>query len=357
MSAALVYTAGLSTPFSRYSISNWPVWHQRRKFSMADSIGDPTVTWLFTDIECSTRLWQSHPHAMPAAYVRHDAILREAISTNTGTIHAIVGDALQSVFPTVTAAARAALGAQRALDAEPWPLPTPLRVRMAIHGEPLGRGDGRYRAEQLLALGHGGQILLSEHVAGFFRRASLGSEVLFLGDHLLPGETAPVPIHQLTDTGLCSDFPPLRSRSNHPTNLPSSIQLPNHLLQAADTLSQMILEDGARLITILGDSLPDAILLSQGVGRHLLPHFAGGVHLLPTPHPDLDTAIGTLLGARSPTTIGHANLLLLIPPTMLSTQADVLAELLACCPNLRIIVIANAPLNSRWERVLSLPLP
>jgi class 3 adenylate cyclase len=130
-----------------------------------------TVTFLFTDIEGSTRLWQQHHEAMVAAYARHDVILREAIEAHGGVVYKTIGDAFQIAFPTAPSAVTATLHAQQALHAEDWAgvdLPEPLRVRMALHTgvvDPDPNGDYRSpvlnRLGRLLSAGHGGQVLLS----------------------------------------------------------------------------------------------------------------------------------------------------------------------------------------------------
>src|SRR5215218_5745365 len=92
-----------------------------------------TVTFLFTDIEGSTRLWEQHPEAMRAALARHDAILRQAIQAQCGHVFKTIGDAFCAAFATAPEALAAALQAQRVLQAEPWEGIEPLRVRMALH--------------------------------------------------------------------------------------------------------------------------------------------------------------------------------------------------------------------------------
>src|SRR5438876_3657979 len=92
-----------------------------------------TVTFLFTDIEGSTRLWEQHPEAMRAALARHDALLRHAIEAHAGTVFKTMGDQFCAAFATAPAAVAAALDAQIALQAEEWPEATALRVRMALH--------------------------------------------------------------------------------------------------------------------------------------------------------------------------------------------------------------------------------
>lgn len=128
-----------------------------------------TVTFLFTDIEGNTRLWQEHHAAMTAAYARHDAILREAITSHGGVIYKTIGDAVQVAFPTAPGAVMATLVAQQGLQAEVWDLPSPLQVRMALHtGAVDPDPDGDYRSPvlnrlgRLLSAGHGEQVLVSQ---------------------------------------------------------------------------------------------------------------------------------------------------------------------------------------------------
>src|SRR5688572_19142597 len=92
-----------------------------------------TVTFLFTDIEGSTRLWEMHPEPMRAALARHDALLRQAFQSNGGTVFKSTGDGCAASFSTASGALDAALDAQRSLIDESWPEPVRLRVRMALH--------------------------------------------------------------------------------------------------------------------------------------------------------------------------------------------------------------------------------
>src|SRR5215212_4262015 len=92
-----------------------------------------TITFLFTDIEGSTRMWEEHPRAMQAAVARHDAILREAIESNSGYVFKTVGDAFCAAFPTAPDGLEAALGVQHNLLFEQREEGEPLRVRMALH--------------------------------------------------------------------------------------------------------------------------------------------------------------------------------------------------------------------------------
>ncbi len=101
-----------------------------------------TVTFLFTDVEGSTRLWQEHSDAMPAAMVRHDAVVREVVEGHGGVVFKTMGDAVCAAFPTAPGALEAALGAQRALATQEWGETGPLRVRMALHTGQAEPHDG-----------------------------------------------------------------------------------------------------------------------------------------------------------------------------------------------------------------------
>jgi len=103
-----------------------------------------TVTFLFTDVEGSTSAWEAHPDAMAQAIVRHDAIVRAAVAAAGGGVFSTAGDSFAAAFTQAVAAARAALDAQRALAAEPWPPPLALRVRMGLHTGDAVERDGDF---------------------------------------------------------------------------------------------------------------------------------------------------------------------------------------------------------------------
>src|SRR5689334_7915182 len=137
-----------------------------------------TVTFLFTDIEGSTKLWEHYPEAMRVALARHDDLLRAAIEAAGGYVFKTVGDAFCAAFWTAPDGLSAALAAQRALLAEPWGETGPIRVRMALHTGATEERDGDYfgppvnRVARLLSAGHGGQTLLSGPTAELVRITS-----------------------------------------------------------------------------------------------------------------------------------------------------------------------------------------
>jgi TolB-like protein/class 3 adenylate cyclase/tetratricopeptide (TPR) repeat protein len=177
-----------------------------------------TVTFLFTDIEGSTKLWQAQREHMGTAVARHDALVRGCIAAHGGWVFKTGGDAFFAAFALATDAVGAALAAQHALDAERWPAGSAIRVRMALHtGAPELRGGDYFgtpvnQVARLLAAGHGGQTLVSEITRDLCRdhlpaEASLTS----LGEHALKDLPRRETIYQLCHPGLPRVFPPLKT--------------------------------------------------------------------------------------------------------------------------------------------------
>jgi class 3 adenylate cyclase len=163
------------------------------------SLPTGTVTFLFTDIEGSTRLWEAHGAAMAAALARHDGIVREAIAAHGGQVFKHTGDGVCVVFAAAPDAVAAALDAQRALERESWDDIGALRVRMALHtGTAELRGEDYYgptlnRCARLLAAAHGGQVLLTRTTADLTRDGLPGDGALHdLGAHRLRDIEQPV---------------------------------------------------------------------------------------------------------------------------------------------------------------------
>jgi DNA-binding SARP family transcriptional activator/predicted ATPase len=192
-----------------------------------------TVTFLFTDIEGSTHLWEQHPDLMPAALQRQGVILRQAIGAHRGYAYKMVGDAFQAAFATAPAALAAAVAAQRALAAETWGSLGPVRVRMALDsGVVEERGDDYVgpllsRTTRLLATGHGGQILLSAAAYELVWSQVPGDISLRdLGIHQLKDITRPEHVFQVVVSDLPSNFPSLKSLGVQPDNLPVPFAAP-----------------------------------------------------------------------------------------------------------------------------------
>ena len=193
------------------------------------SLPTGTLTFLFTDVEGSTRLWEAHPQAMRQVMARHDALLTSVFTQHDGVVVRPrgEGDSLFAVFVRASDAVIAALAGQRALAAEEWGEIGPLRVRMGLHTGEADLREGDYygsavnRCARIRAAGHGGQILLSNATAQLVR-ASLpdGAGLLDLRRHRLKDLAEPEQLYQLTAPSLTESFPPLKTLDARPHNLP-----------------------------------------------------------------------------------------------------------------------------------------
>jgi len=225
-----------------------------------------TVTFLFTDIEGSTKLWETVPENMKIALPRHHAILRDAIESNDGVAFQIIGDALCAAFSTAPSAVSAALDAQHHLHAEQWDLPFPIRARMGIH---TGLADltssdsltGGYasnrtlnRVARILNIGHGGQILLSTTTADLLREhMPSGTSLCDLSEHHLKDLTRSEHVYQLIHPDLPADFPPLKSLNIPQGNLMKKI----HVLIADD---HALFREGLRALL---NAMPDIEIVAE----------------------------------------------------------------------------------------------
>jgi LuxR family maltose regulon positive regulatory protein len=184
-----------------------------------------TITFLFTDVQGSTTLWEREPAAMQKATERHNAILHAAVANHGGRVFKIVGDGFQAAFPLPIQALQAALEAQYALAAAAWETTEPLFVRMGLHSGPAEVSGGDYisshtlnRVARICSAGHGGQILLSLVTEELLRgHLSPPLAVKDMGEHFLKGLTQPERIFQVVAPGLPASFPPLVTETNpHP---------------------------------------------------------------------------------------------------------------------------------------------
>lgn len=177
-----------------------------------------TVTFLFTDIEGSTKMWQAQDAAMSTALARHDALLRQCIAAHGGHVFKTAGDAFCAAYAIATEALASALDSQRALFAERWPEGALIRVRMALATGAAQLRDNDYfgapvnHVARLLAAGHGGQILLTEITHDLCRdRLPGGSALKSLGEHALKDIARRETVFQLCHPDLPQAFPPLKT--------------------------------------------------------------------------------------------------------------------------------------------------
>src|SRR6478752_8593446 len=177
-----------------------------------------TVTFVFTDLEDSTRLWDEHPDEMRTALARHDAILHDAVAAHDGMVVKSTGDGAYAVFGNAGDAVRAASAFVATLHRSAWPGTGPLRARLGVHTGSAERRDGDYfgpalnRASRLMTIGYGGQVLVSQATAAVVRDELAHEHTLRdLGHHRLKGIARPEHVFELVSEGLPADFPPLRS--------------------------------------------------------------------------------------------------------------------------------------------------
>ncbi len=243
-----------------------------------------TVTFLFTDVEGSTRLWEQNPAAAPRVLARHDALVEQAVEGHAGVLVRPrgEGDSRFAVFPRATDAVAAARDLQLALAAEPWPTPAPLRVRMALHtGEADVRAGDYYGSEvnrcaRLRALAYGGQVLLSQATYALVRDAlPVGVEIRDLGEHRLKDLQRPEHIFQLVIANLPSDFPAVKSLDALPNNLPP--QLTSFVGREPEMKAVKALLARARLLTLTGPGGTGKTRLALQVAADLVDQFPNGV--------------------------------------------------------------------------------
>ncbi len=230
-----------------------------------------------TDIAGSTRLWEEQRAAMEVALAAHDVLLREAVEGAGGSVFKTTGDGLLAAFERPRSAAQAALAGQRALAEQIWPTTAPVRVRMAIHAGIAEARDGDFfgptlnRTARLLAIGHGGQILVSAAGAALIADdLPADSALLDRGEHRLRDLSRPEHVYQLMAPGFESDFPPLRSAAA-PTNLPAD--LTSFIGRERETAEIQALLGRHRLVSLVGvDGTGKTRLLlhvaAEVAGRH-----------------------------------------------------------------------------------------
>jgi class 3 adenylate cyclase len=220
-----------------------------------------TVTFLFTDVEGSTGLWEQYPDAMRSALVRHDAVIEFSVEQHRGLLVRPrgEGDSRFAVFARASDAVGAAYSIQRALVTEVWSTPKPLRVRLALHTGEADLRDGDYygaavnRCARLRAVAHGGQVLLSGVTAELAGAAlPAGVDLRNLGRHRLKDLTEPQQVFQLVHSELPAEFAPLLSLDAHRHNLPvQATSLIGREPEVAD-VRRRLLEPGVRIVTLTG---------------------------------------------------------------------------------------------------------
>ena len=329
------------------------------------------VTFLFTDVAASTRLWERDADAMARALERHDELCREHFQRTSGYVFATGGDGFAVAFGRASDALEAATGLQTALAEEPWPERAPLSVRMALHAGEAVERDGDYfgpvlnTAARLLAVGHAGQVLLSDTA-----RQLVGDSTSLcdLGVHRLRDLGEPLRVWQAGD----ESFPALQSlnasRGNLPGHLPLLIGRDDELAQVRGLLSTH------RLVTLTGVGGVGKTRLSLGLAGEMAPELADGAWLVDfaprESDDDLAAAISVAIGAGATASDHHLLLdhlrerrMLLVLDNcehVIDAAAELVDDLLAATNTLTVLVTSREPLGLEGEhvhRVRSLALP
>lgn len=335
-----------------------------------------TVTFLFTDIEGSTKLWEQYPEAMQNALARHDELLRQIIERHNGYVFKTVGDAFCAAFARVPDALNAAIAVQRALSTENWEK-TPIKVRMALHTGAAEEREGDYfgppvnRVTRLLSAGHGGQILLSLAAEELLRSWLPEHVDLYdLGDHRLKDLIHPEHIFQVIAPGLPADFPPLRTLDMRPNNLPAQTTTFIGRETELATVLQELTQPDIRLLTLTGTGGTGKTRLGLQIAAHLLEDFVDGVFFISlAPVSDPELIIPTILQMfdvqipdnKLPLDVlksylkDRQMLLVLDNFEHVVQAASTVSDLLAAAPRLKVLVTSRILLRISGERDYLVP--
>jgi predicted ATPase/class 3 adenylate cyclase len=334
------------------------------------------VTYLFTDIEGSTRLWEQEPERMRRALARHDEIAREVVQRHTGVFVKTTGDGIHAAFADPSDALYAAVALQQALAGPETTAGIPLKLRCGLHAGVDERRDNDFfgqavnRAARIMSVAHGGQMLLSQAVANLVReRLPAGTSLRDLGTVRLRDLATSERIYQVVHPQLRQDFPALRSLEATPNNLPqqltSFIGREREQAEIAKTLGR------SRLVTLHGVGGIGKTRLSLQVAADLLHHFPDGVWLIElAPLRDaqlVPQAVATALGVREEPGVGlldaikkhaeHSRLLLILDNCehLVQACAELAKELLGSAPNVRILASSREHLHVAGEATYPVP--
>jgi predicted ATPase/class 3 adenylate cyclase len=334
-----------------------------------------TITFLFTDIEGSTRLLSQLGERYEGILADHAAVVRQAIAEHGGSEVNTEGDAFFAVFPSAPGAVRATAQAQLQLNAAVGTEDTPIRVRMGLHtGE--GRLGGKdyagmdvNRAARICAAGHGGQVLLSDATRALVAHdLPAGVSLRDLALHRLKDLPAPEHLWQLDIEGLPADFPALRSLDSRPNNLPLSATLLIGRKAELEEVRRLLGE--RRLLTLTGPGGTGKTRLALAAAHMSLPDYPDGAFFVPLQdaHDRVTVAseIAAALGVREKKDRDleqgvkehlreHEELLVLDNFEQVLTAAPLVAELLAIAPRLRIMVTSRSALHVSGEQEYGVP--
>jgi predicted ATPase/class 3 adenylate cyclase len=321
-----------------------------------------TVTFLFTDIEESTRRWEEQPEEMRMALTAHDAVLRETIEANGGRLFKHTGDGVIAAFATAQAAIEAAITAQRRLE---------LPVRMGIcTGEVELRGDDYFgpalnRAARTMAAGHGGQVLAATSTAAIVE----GIDLVDLGLYRLRDLSQPQRLYQVRAQGLREQFPPLKTLDAAPGNLPA--QATSFLGRDEDLAKVAALVRTTRLVTLTGVGGVGKTRLALQLAADISPEYPDGAWLVELaavgdPAATAHVIAGVLGVAQQPgktieqsvvASLSGRHLLLVLDNCehLIDAAAELAGEILAQCPRVTVLATSREALMIEGEQIWPVP--
>ncbi len=337
---------------------------------MSEVVPSGTVTFMFTDVEGSTALWEREPQLMAEALARHDNVVREAVVAHGGYVFSTGGDGFAVAFGRARDAVSAAVALQRALLVERSPDGVRLRVRIGLHtGEAIER-DGDYfgssvnRAARLMSLAAGGEVFVSSSTAELVRdRLPDGVQLLEVGELALRGLDRPEQAFALVGDGL-AELPSGGSRQRRPGNLTGSA---TSFIGRVDDIQQlvMVLRE-RRIVTLVGVGGVGKTRLALEIASQLADEFADGAwfcELAPVNADSVAPLLLSMLGLRvqqerSPVEsvidgLTDRRLLLVLDNCehLLETVAELVAGLGALCASVTVLATSREPLGVAGERV------
>ena len=335
-----------------------------------------TVTFLFTDIEGSTRLLTDAGSEYAALLEEHRRLIRDAVAGRGGTIFGTEGDAVFAVFERAGAALAAAADMQRALREYPWPDGRQIRVRAGIHSGEVTLTDGGYvgltvhEVARISAAGHGGQVLASGATRELAADARLPSvELIDVGEHRLKDVPHPMRLYQLVAEGLPDHFPPLQTLGSRTDNLPTQLTT---FVDREELDEGKRLLTGTRLLSLTGPGGTGKTRLALKLAGELSDDFPDGVLFVPLEavrDPELvPSAIVSVIGLPTPPGTAAAPLsrvvdylrdrsvlLILDNFEQVVDAAHVVAQLLREAVRSKVLATSRIPLRISGEQEFPIP--